>query len=74
MCMCICMCIYLPIAPCIQVELEASLANYDVMVTSLIQGSIEIAPRALHKGIFAKKFIARALGQRAGRLPVCDLI
>jgi len=32
-----------------QLELEASLARFDVKVTSLIQSSLEVVPRNLHK-------------------------
>lgn len=53
----------------LKVELEAALANFDVKVVSQIQGSIEIVPSALNKGIFAKKFILRALEQRGGQFP-----
>lgn len=53
----------------LQVELEAALANYDVKIVSQIQGSIEIVPSALNKGIFAKKFLLRALEKRAGQFP-----
>ena len=39
----------------LSVELEAALAHFDIKITSQIQGSIEIVPRALDKGIFVKK-------------------
>ena len=51
------------------VELEASLANFDVTVTSQIQGSIEIVPRKLNKGVMTKEFLKRVMGRRAGVLP-----
>ena len=51
------------------VELEAALAHFDIKIASQIQGSIEIVPRALDKGIFVKKFIRRALDKRAGKYP-----
>lgn len=37
--------------PCLsnQIELEAALACFDVKVTSLIQSSLEVVPRNLHK-------------------------
>jgi len=53
----------------LQIELEAALANFDVKIVSQIQGSIEIVPSALNKGIFARKFILRALEKRAGKFP-----
>lgn len=51
------------------VELEAALANFDVKIVSQIQGSIEIVPSALNKGIFVKKFIHRSLERRGGKFP-----
>ena len=33
----------------LQLELEAALARFDVKVASLIQGSLEVVPRTLHK-------------------------
>jgi trehalose-6-phosphatase len=51
------------------IELEAALANFDVKIVSQIQGSIEIVPSALHKGIFVKKFIHRVLEKRGGKFP-----
>ena len=56
------------------VELEASLANFDVTVTSQIQGSIEIVPRKLHKGVIAREFLNRVIGRRAGILPRFALV
>ena len=53
----------------LKVELEAALANYDVKVVSQIQGSIEIVPSQLNKGVFAKKFISKALEKRGGQFP-----
>ena len=53
----------------LSVELEAALAHFDIKITSQIQGSIEIVPRALDKGIFVKKFIRRALEKRGGKYP-----
>lgn len=50
-------------------ELEASLANFDVTIRSQIQGSIEIVPRMLDKGIMVKKFMERVVARRAGKLP-----
>lgn len=53
----------------LQLELEASLANYDVKVTSLIQGSIEVVPRCLDKGVVIAPLMEKVLALRAGRLP-----
>ena len=50
----------------LSVELEAALAHYDIKIASLIQGSIEIVPAALNKGIFVRKFFQRALEKRVG--------
>eukprot|EP01041_Mallomonas_annulata_P003536 gene3536-7030_t len=55
-------------------ELEAALALYDVKVVSLIQGSIEIVPKQLNKGLFVKKFLERVQYQRAGQLPYMGLV
>ena len=33
----------------LQLELEAALAKFDVKVASLIQSSLEVVPRTLHK-------------------------
>jgi len=53
----------------LRVELEGALAGHDVKVTSQIQGSIEVVPRALHKGVITKSFFKRVMEQRAGKLP-----
>ena len=53
----------------LSVELEAALAHYDIKIASLIQGSIEIVPAALNKGIFVRKFFQRALEKRGGKFP-----
>lgn len=53
----------------LRVELEAALAEHDVMVTSQIQGSIEVVPRGLHKGVIVKKFLDRVMQHRADKLP-----
>jgi len=54
----------------IKIELETALINHDVMVTSLIQGSIEVVPKGLHKGVIAKAFLERVLEFRGGKLPL----
>jgi trehalose 6-phosphate synthase/phosphatase len=51
------------------VELEAALAHFDIKIASQIQGSIEIVPSALDKGIFVRKFLRRALEKRGGKYP-----
>jgi trehalose 6-phosphate synthase/phosphatase len=56
------------------VELEASLAHFDIVVSSQIQGSIEIVPKALHKGLVAKMFLERVVARRAGKLPQFALV
>ena len=53
----------------LSVELEAALAHFDIKIASLIQGSIEIVPAGLHKGIFVRKFFQRALEKRGGKYP-----
>eukprot|EP00128_Syssomonas_multiformis_P018365 Colp12_sorted_trinity150504_noHs@3578 len=50
-------------------ELEASLARFDVKVTSLIQSSLEVVPRNLHKGLLIKPLLEKVMGRRGGRLP-----
>jgi trehalose-6-phosphatase len=59
----------------LRVELEAALAEHDVMVTSQIQGSIEVVPRGLHKGVIVKQFLDRVMQHRADKLPeFCTII
>jgi len=59
----------------LRVELEAALAEHDVMVTSQIQGSIEVVPRGLHKGVIVKNFLDRVMLHRADKLPeFCTII
>jgi trehalose 6-phosphate synthase/phosphatase len=58
----------------LQIELEAALAHHDVKVTSQIQGSIEVVPKKLNKGIMAKNFLKRVLEFRAGRFPEFVLV
>ena len=58
----------------LRVELEASLAKFDVKIVSQIQGSIEIVPKALTKGVFVKHFFKRVLERRAGVLPALTLV
>lgn len=53
----------------LQVELEAALAYHDVKITSQIQGSIEIVPKALNKGLIVKLLLRRVLAKRGGQLP-----
>lgn len=53
----------------LSLELEAALVNHDVMVTSLIPGSIEVVPRTLHKGLIVTKALERIMLARAGKLP-----
>lgn len=55
-------------------ELEAALARFDVKVTSQIQGSIEIVPRLLDKGVFVSHFMSRVMSQRADQLPYFSLV
>ena len=43
-------------------------------VVSHIQGSIEVVPQLLNKGVIVKSFMSRLLKKRAGRLPVLTLI
>jgi trehalose 6-phosphate synthase/phosphatase len=56
------------------IELEASLANFDVTIRSQIQGSIEIVPRMLHKGALVRKFMERVMSRRAGKLPLFAVV
>jgi len=51
-------------------ELEASLANFDVKVVSHIQGSIEVVPSQLNKGVLVRHFLRRLITKRATRLPI----
>ena len=53
----------------LKTELEAALAKHDVQVTSQIQGSIEVVPRLLNKGIIVNLMLQRVLKRRAGKLP-----
>ena len=48
----------------LRLELEAALAGHDVMVTSQIQGSIEVVPRGLNKGVIVDKFLERVVATR----------
>mmetsp|Transcript_30642 Transcript_30642/g.51813 ORF Transcript_30642/g.51813 Transcript_30642/m.51813 type:complete len:1299 (+) Transcript_30642:113-4009(+) len=50
-------------------ELEAALANFDVKIASLIQGSIEVVPRTLQKGFLVKPLLERVQKMRGGKLP-----
>jgi hypothetical protein len=50
-------------------ELEAALARFDVQITSLIQGSIEVVPRTLHKGLLVRPLLEKVCAMRGGRLP-----
>jgi trehalose-phosphatase len=58
----------------LQVELEAALANHDVMVVTQIQGSIEVVPKKLNKGVLVTALMQRLLAKRAGRLPEMCMI
>lgn len=51
------------------IDLEAALANFDVKVVSQIQGSIEIVPSMLDKGLMVSEFLKRLLNFRAGVVP-----
>mmetsp|Transcript_19883 Transcript_19883/g.14613 ORF Transcript_19883/g.14613 Transcript_19883/m.14613 type:complete len:238 (-) Transcript_19883:46-759(-) len=53
----------------LKVELEAALARFDVMVTSLIPGSLEVVPRTLKKSLILQQIYRRIEEQRAGKLP-----
>lgn len=53
----------------LKLELEASLANFDVKVESLIQGSIEVVPKLLHKGQLVKILLEKVCSRRGGRMP-----
>lgn len=53
----------------LKIELEAALANHDVKVVSLIQGSLEVVPRSLHKGMLVRSMLRRITRRRGGRLP-----
>jgi trehalose-phosphatase len=63
-----------PQAAQLQVELEAALANHDVMVVTQIQGSVEVVPKKLNKGVLVTTLLERVLAKRAGRLPAMCLI
>ena len=43
-------------------------------MVSHIQGSIEVVPQLLNKGVIVKSFMNRLLKKRAGRLPVFAMI
>eukprot|EP01038_Epipyxis_sp_PR26KG_P011996 gene11996-16059_t len=58
----------------LKVELEASLANYDVKIVSLIQGSIEVVPKSLDKGIMVKSLLSKVVEKRGGKLPLVSVI
>lgn len=58
----------------LKVELEASLAMHDVKITSMIQGSIEVVPRQLHKGVMVRKLMERLNAKRAGKMPAFVMI
>ncbi|KAJ1440890.1 hypothetical protein B484DRAFT_391004 [Ochromonadaceae sp. CCMP2298] len=53
----------------LKLELEAALARFDVQITSLIQGSIEVVPRTLHKGLLVRPLLEKVCQMRGGRLP-----
>lgn len=53
----------------LKTELEAALINYDVKVSAAIQGSLEIVPRILDKGVFVTTLLHRVCSMRAGKLP-----
>jgi trehalose 6-phosphate synthase/phosphatase len=53
----------------LQLDLEAALANYDVKILSQIQGSIEIVPTGLTKGVMVEEFFKKLLSFRAGLVP-----
>jgi trehalose-6-phosphatase len=50
------------------------LANHDVKIVSQIQGSIELAPRELHKGVMVRRLFEKVLAVRAGKLPAFTVI
>jgi trehalose 6-phosphate synthase/phosphatase len=58
----------------LRLELEASLAKFDIKVTSQIQGSIEIVPKPLDKGIFVLLFLQRVMDLRGGMFPVMTTV
>ena len=58
----------------LKIALEAALANHDVKVVSQIQGSIELAPRELHKGVMVRRLFEKVLAVRAGKLPAFTII
>jgi len=55
-------------------DLEAALAQHDIKVVSQIQGSIELAPRELQKGVMVKRLLEKIMAMRAGKLPAFTLI
>ena len=57
-----------------RVDLEAALSKHDVKVVSHIQGSIELAPRELQKGVMVRRLYDKLLSMRAGKLPAFTLI
>jgi len=58
----------------LRIDLEAALANYDVKVAAQIQGSIELVPKELNKGVFVKQFLSRVVSHRAGKLPAFGMV
>eukprot|EP00595_Chromulina_sp_UTEXLB2642_P002684 CAMPEP_0196762724 /NCGR_PEP_ID=MMETSP1095-20130614/2653_1 /TAXON_ID=96789 ORGANISM="Chromulina nebulosa, Strain UTEXLB2642" /NCGR_SAMPLE_ID=MMETSP1095 /ASSEMBLY_ACC=CAM_ASM_000446 /LENGTH=1168 /DNA_ID=CAMNT_0042114379 /DNA_START=78 /DNA_END=3584 /DNA_ORIENTATION=- len=57
-----------------KIELEAALAKHDVKIMSMIQGSIEVVPKQLHKGVITSLFLNRIQQKRANRLPAFALV
>jgi trehalose-6-phosphate synthase/trehalose-6-phosphatase len=53
----------------LKIELEAALACFDVKVTSLIPGSIEVVPRTLNRSLILRQIYRRIQDQRGGKLP-----
>ena len=45
-----------------------------IQIVSHIQGSIEVVPKQLNKGVIVQRFLNRLIQKRAGRLPVFALI
>ena len=41
---------------------------------SHIQGSIEVVPKLLNKGVIVQRFMERLVKKRAGRLPVFSMV
>lgn len=57
-----------------RVDLKAALSKHDVDIVSQIQGSIELVPRELHKGVMVRRLFEKVMALRAGKLPVFTLI